>query len=299
MHTATTEARGDTTDQIPDITRLYPRRRLGRYVSGLLTVIAMLVIIDAFRRSMIDWGIVRRYMFDYRIIEGLGRTVLLSALSMIFGLMIGVVVALMRMSANPVVASVSWGYVWLFRGTPALLQVLMFFNIALVVPVIAIPGLFEVRTIYVVTPFIAAVLAFSLNEGAYLAEIIRGGILSVNKGQSEAAVSLGMSPWARMRHVVFPQAMPAVIPAIGNQTIGVLKLSSFASVISYTELLHGAQEIYYVNGRVMELLLVASVWYLVATSVTNIAQYYLERHFRRSELRGHNRVAIAVPASQA
>lgn len=282
-----------------DIGRLYSRRRYGRYVSGILTIGALAVVFEAFRTSLIDWSVVRQYLFDMRIIEGLGRTVLLSILSMVFGLMIGAMVALMRMSSNPVAASVSWAYVWLFRGTPALLQVLMFFNIALIVPVIAIPGLFEVRTIDVMTPFVAAVLAFSLNEGAYLAEIIRGGILSVNRGQTEAATSLGMSPFARMRYVVFPQAMPAVIPAIGNQTIGVLKLSSFASVISYTELLHKAQDIYYVNGRVMELLMVASVWYLVATTVANIGQYYLERHFRRSELRGRNRVAAAAEGVQA
>lgn len=286
----------DKADPMPsigiDVSKLYPRRRIGRHISGILTVICVIVVVVAFRRGQIDWPIVSRYLFDIRLVEGLSRTILLSFLSMSFGLMIGICVALMRMSSNPVVASVSWAYVWLFRGTPVLLQVLMFFNIALIVPVLAIPGLFEVRTIDVVTPFVAAILAFSLNEGAYLAEIVRGGILSVNKGQTEAATSLGMSPYARMRYVIFPQAMPAVIPAIGNQTIGVLKLSSFASVISYTELLHRAQEIYYVNGKVMELLIVASCWYLLATSIANIGQFYLERHFRRSELGGQNRVVI-------
>lgn len=277
-----------------DISKLHPRPRVGRYISGILTLACLAVIIIAFRRGQIDWPTVSRYLFDFRLIEGLGRTILLSFLSMAFGLMIGACVALMRMSPNPVVASVSWAYVWIFRGTPVLLQVLMIFNIALIVPVIAFPGVFEVRTIDVVTPFVAAVLAFSLNEGAYLAEIIRGGIISVNKGQSEAAISLGMSPYARMRYVIFPQAMPAVIPAVGNQTIGVLKLSSFASVISYTELLHRAQEIYYVSGKVMELLIVASFWYLVTTSIAGIGQYYLERYFRRSEAGRQNHLANAT-----
>lgn len=254
------------------------------WIAGVTVALALFGTVHLFSESQIDWKVVDRFIFDYRLIEGFGRTVWISLLSMVLGIALGTIAGLMRLSRNPVVASVAWFYVWLFRGTPVLLQILMWFNLALILPQVTIPGLFSVRTIDLVTPFTAALVAFSVNEGAYLAEVIRGGILSVGKGQGEASEALGMSSYHRMRYIILPQAMPAILPAIGNQTIGMLKLSSYASVISYPEMLERAQSIYYVNSKVIELLMVASVWYLLATSIASVGQYYLERYFRRSEL---------------
>jgi len=263
-----------------------------RFISALV-VLAFLVFLGlSFANAQIDWSVVRQYLTAGAILTGVEHTILISFLAMVVGLTLGVIFAVMRLSANPVTSSVAWLYVWLFRGTPVLLQLLIWFNLALIWPTLGIPGLFHARTVSVISPFIAALLGLGVNEGAYLTEVVRAGILSVDEGQWVAAGALGMSRFQTLRLIVLPQAMRVIIPPVGNESIGMLKFSSLASVISYSELLNQAQQIYFVNADVMELLFVAAIWYLAATSVLTTIQYYVERHFGRGATRVRPRSAV-------
>jgi polar amino acid transport system permease protein len=189
------------------------------------------------------------------------------------------------------VAASSWTYVWLFRGTPVLVQILFWSFISALYPRISFgvpfggPELLHGSANAVITPFVAAILALGLNEGAYMAEIVRAGIISVDEGQTEAAHALGMTRLQTMRRIVLPQAMRVIIPPTGNETISMLKTTSLVSVIAYSELLYSAQLIYSVNYRQIPLLLVASAWYLIMTTVLSIGQYYIERRYSRGASR--------------
>jgi len=232
------------------------------------------------------WGVVGHYLFTRVIFSGLLRTLYLTAAAMAIGLVLGVIFGIMRSSQNPVLSSVAWLYVWAFRGTPIILQLFLWFNLALIFPHIAIPGVFSASMVKLMTPFVAALLGFGINEGAYMSEIIRGGLLSVPRGQTEAALSLGASRAWTTRRVVLPQALRVILPAIGNTTLGMLKLTSLAAFISFDELFGTAETIYYSNSEVIELLLVAGAWYLVASSLLSVGQYYLERKFGRGFQQG-------------
>jgi polar amino acid transport system permease protein len=209
---------------------------------------------------------------------------------MAIGILLGTLLAVMRLSTNPLVSGASWIYIWLFRGTPVLVQILFWFNIAALYPRFSIgipfgPQFVHFTAAAAITPFAAALLALRLNEGAYMAEIMRAGIISVDEGQTEAAQSLGMTRLQTMRRIVLPQAMRVIIPPTGNETISMLKTSSLASVIAVTELLYTVQLIYAVNYETIPLLLVASIWYLIVTTVLSVGQYYVERHYGRGATR--------------
>ena len=176
---------------------------------------------------------------------------------------------------------VALGYAWLFRGTPVILQLLLWFNLALVFPVMGVPGLFEARTVDVMTPFAAALLGLGINQGAYTSEVVRAGLISVDMGQYEAAQSIGMTRLRSLKRIILPQAMRVILPPLGNEFIGMIKLTSLASVIQYSEVLHNAENIYYANSRVIELLIVAGLWYLVIVSFLTPLQVLLERRFAR------------------
>src|SRR5690349_1621125 len=209
---------------------------------------------------------------------------------MAIGIVLGVLLAIMRLSPNPLVSGGSWLYIWFFRGTPVLVQLLFWYNIAALYPKIDLgipfgPSFIHADANSLITPFTAAILGLGLNEGAYMAEIVRAGIISVPEGQSDAAKSLGMTRLQTMRRIVLPQAMRVIIPPTGNETISMLKTSSLASVIVVTELLYASQLIYSVNFKTIQLLIVASVWYIVATSLLYIGQFYLERYYGRGAAR--------------
>src|SRR5690606_14555404 len=153
----------------------------------------------------------------------------------------------MRLSDNPVLSYVSIGYVWFFRAVPALLQLLLWFNLALVFPTMGIPGVFSVSTVEIMTPFVATLLGLGIQQGAFTAEVVRAGLLSVDKGQYEAAQTIGMTRLKLLRRIIMPQAMRVIVPPVGNEFIGMVKLTSLASVIQYAEILHSAQNIYYAN----------------------------------------------------
>jgi polar amino acid transport system permease protein len=233
-----------------------------------------------------EWGIVARYFTSRRILDGLAVTIELTAASMAIGIALGALLAVMRLSPNPLVSGASWTYIWLFRGTPVLVQILLWFNVAALYPRFSLgipfgPTFAHFGASSVITPFIAGMLALGLNEGAYMAEIVRAGIISVPDGQVDAAQSLGMRRLQTMRRIVLPQAMRVIVPPTGNETISMLKTSSLVSVIAVPELLYASQLIYAVNYRTIQLLIVASLWYLIVTTVLTIGQHYLERHFAR------------------
>ncbi|MGX7000787.1 amino acid ABC transporter permease [Caballeronia sp. KNU42] len=258
-----------------------PRRYYGRYLASVAILAIVAYVVVAFARGQIDWTVVGRFLTAKSILRGLGNTIVMTILAMALGIVLGVIVAIMRLSTNPVVQAVAHGYVWLFRGTPVILQLLLWFNLALVFPVMGIPGLFEFRTVDIMTPFLAALLGLGINQGAYTSEVVRAGLLSVDTGQYEAAKSIGMPKLQALRRVILPQAMRVIVPPIGNELIGMVKLTSLASVIQYAEMLHSAENIYYANARVIELLMVAAVWYLVIVTVLSLLQSRVERRFAR------------------
>ncbi|HWQ08237.1 MAG TPA: amino acid ABC transporter permease [Holophaga sp.] len=262
--------------------RIIPLRHYGRWISGAIVLFLLALIVRAFAQGEIDWPVVKEFFLAPVLIKGLGNTLLITLLSILMGLALGVVFAVMRLSKNPVTNTVANVYIWLFRGTPVYLQLLIWFNLALVFPSVNL-GFYHGRMVDVMTPFLAALLGLGINEGAYMTEIVRGGILSVDRGQLEAASTLGMTRLMAMRRIVLPQAMRVVIPSIGNEFIGLLKTSSMASTIAFTEILHRAQLIYFVNAKVIELLIVAAAWYMIIVTLFTVIQVRVERRYARGQ----------------
>jgi polar amino acid transport system permease protein len=262
--------------------RIIPLKHYGRWISGGIVLVLLALLIRAFAKGLIDWPVVAEFLFTPVILKGLGSTLVITVLSLAMGLVLGIVFAVMRLSKNPVTNAVSTLYIWFFRGTPVYLQLLLWFNLALIFPEVNL-GFKVFRMVDIMTPFFAALLGLGINEGAYMTEIVRGGILSVDRGQLDAASSIGMTRLQAMRRIVLPQAMRVIIPSIGNEFIGLLKTSSIASAIAYAELLHRAQIIYFANAKVMELLFVAAAWYLLVVTLLSTGQFYLERWFAKGQ----------------
>jgi polar amino acid transport system permease protein len=265
--------------------RAVPVRHWGRWVSGLVVLALLAWLGYAFSQGNILWGTVRDRLLDHTVLQGVWHTLLIAVCSMAVGLVLGVLLAVMRLSRNPVTSSVSWLYIWFFRGTPVYVQLLMWFNLSLIFPVINLMPLYKNDTVAVITPFVAALLGLGLNEGAYMAEIVRAGIQSVDEGQTEAAHALGLTGGQTMRRIVLPQAMRVIIPPTGNEFINMLKTSSLVSAVQYAELLRATSNIGSDTTAVMEMLFVASFWYLVLTSVFSVGQFYVERYYARGSQR--------------
>ena len=271
----------------PDEIRAIPVRHPGRWVGA--AVIAFLVFalaVSMVRNPNFGWSTVRHYLTDPRILHGLLTTLELTAASMAIGIVLGVLLAVMRLSPNPLVAGASWVYIWFFRGTPVLVQIIFWYYIGSLYPRIAIgvplgPQFTHVNVQNLITPFLAGTLALGLNEGAYMAEIVRAGLISVDEGQTEAAHALGMTRLLTLRRIILPQAMRVIVPPTGNETISMLKTSALVSVIALTDLLYSAQIIYAANYLTIPLLITASIWYLACTTVLSIGQYYIERYYAR------------------
>jgi polar amino acid transport system permease protein len=260
-----------------------PVRHPGRWLAAVVVaVVAVLLIRSVATNPRFEWDVVGDYLFDARILRGIVTTLELTVIAMAIGVLGGVLMAVMRLSPNPLVSSASAIYIWLFRGTPVLVQLLVWNFIAAVYPEISFGLPFvHLDANSLIKPFTAAILALGLNEAAYMAEIVRAGILSVDEGQSEAAQALGMTRTQTMRRIVLPQAMRVIVPPTGNETISMLKTTSLASVIAVTELTYAAQLIYAQNYKTIPLLIVISMWYLLGTSILSIGQYFLERRFGR------------------
>ncbi|MFF0427238.1 amino acid ABC transporter permease [Streptomyces sp. NPDC004520] len=277
---------GPTPSGVPyEAIKAIPVRHYGRWVSGVIVVALLGWLVYAFSQGDVVWATVRDKVFDPSVISGMWNTIIISVSAMALGLVLGIVFAVMRLSKNPVTGAVSWLYIWFFRGTPVYVQLLVWFNLSLIFHYINLGPIYKDETVDVMTPFMVALLGLGLNEGAYMAEIVRAGIQSVDEGQTEAAHALGMSQTKTMWRIVLPQAMRVIVPPTGNEFINMLKTSSLVSAVQYTELLRASSNIGNTAGAVMEMLFVASIWYLALTSVFSVGQYYLERRFARGATR--------------
>jgi polar amino acid transport system permease protein len=279
-----------------------PRSHPGRWIAAAaLGALCAGWVLSLWSNRNIDHATIADFLFDGRILQGVLLTVGLTACSMLLATALAVALAVMRLSANPVLRVVSWGYTWFFRGTPLLVQIvfwgylgLLYEKISLGVPFTSI-HFFSANTNTIVTPFVAGLLALGMNEAAYASEIVRAGLLSVDHGQVEAAHSLGMSPAYTLRRIIVPQAMRVIIPPMGNETISMLKNTALLQLIAVPELYTRASWISAQNLSQVELLIVASAWYLVLTSVLSVPQYYLERRYGR----GAGRSIPTTPWQQA
>jgi polar amino acid transport system permease protein len=276
----------------PEAIKAIPVRHPWRWVTGVLVLaITAQIVYTIFSAPDLKWEIVGQYFTGPLILRGIVVTLELTALSMVVGIVLGIIIAVMRLSPNPVVSWVSWVYIWFFRGTPVLVQIFFWFNIHAVLKYVSlgIPGtpfyLQGPDTNTLIPNFVAALLGLGLNEAAYMAEIVRAGIISVEHGQTEAAQALGMTRLLVMRRIILPQAMRVIVPPTGNETISMLKTSSLAFVATVPELFTRQEQISNFNYAVIELAIVASIWYLLMTSILTVGQYYVERYFARGSQR--------------
>jgi polar amino acid transport system permease protein len=282
----------------PAAIKAVPVRHRGRWVAAVVVLaIAVYIVFTVFSAIAADatkeghgWDTVAHYFSSRLILQGVLLTLELTVLAMAIGIAFGVILAVMRLSPNWVMAWVSWTYIWFFRGTPVLVQIFFWFNLNLVLHSIDLgipftPLWLHLNTNTLIPPFMAALLGLGLNEAAYMAEIVRAGIISVEHGQTEAAQALGMDRGLVMRRIVLPQAMRVIIPPTGNETISMLKTTSLAFVASVPELFTRSEQIAAATYAVLEMLIVASIWYLIMTSILTIGQYYIERRFARGSTR--------------
>ncbi|WP_055599210.1 amino acid ABC transporter permease, partial [Streptomyces aureus] len=223
-----------------------------------------------------EWDVFAAFFTTETVLRAVWVTLQLTFYGTALGCAIGIGLAFMRLSDSPFLRSGAFGYVWFFRSTPILVQLLFWFNIGALYPQIL-----GVSTVNLLGPVSVAVIGLTLHEAAYAAEVVRGGILSVDRGQLEAAQSLGLGRWRRLSRIVLPQAMRAIVPPAGNMLIGTLKGTSIVSVIAVQDLLYSTQLVYHRTYEVIPLLLVATLWYVAVTSVLSLGQHYVERHYAR------------------
>jgi polar amino acid transport system permease protein len=275
-------------DKRPEAIKAIPVRHWGRWISAVVVIYLVVALIYSFIKSPnVDWATVGNYLFKPLVLHGVALTVELTVVAMVVGAVGGTILAVMRLSDNPVLSTIAWVYIWFFRGTPVYVQIILWGNIGVLY-----------QRFYAGLPFtglslgstdsgtlvnhliVVAVLALGLNEAAYAAELVRAGIISVDAGQNEAALSLGMAPTLTMRRIVLPQAMRVIIPTFGNETISMLKTTALLAVLGGgVELFGRLQIVYSQNFKIVPLLVVACLWYLFLTTILTIGQYYLEAYF--------------------
>ncbi|MBO3743776.1 amino acid ABC transporter permease [Actinoplanes flavus] len=236
-----------------------------------------------------DWPTFFGYFLEESVVEALLLTVELTLAGAVLGFLGGIPLAAMRLSPNPVLSAVSWTFIWVFRSVPLLVQLLFWANLGYLYETLQVgvpfgPG-WSFPTVNLISSFGAALLGLALHEAAYAGEVIRAGLLSVDQGQHEAAAALGIPKWRQFRRIVLPQAMRAILPNAANLLISLLKSTSMVYILAIGELFYQVQVIYGRNGRVVPLLMVATVWYVILTALLSILQYYTERHFARGALR--------------
>lgn len=270
--------------------RIVGHRHYGRWFSALI-VLLLLVLMGSsvVSNPRFEWDVVAQNLTEASILNGVMMTLKLTAISVLFGFAGGTLLALMRLSANPVLVGVSWAYTWFFRAVPMLVQLFLWYNIAALYPKLSLSlpywgEIWSASTNEIISPFSEAVIALVMHQSAYAAEIIRAGIQSVNPGQLEAAKALGYRPGQIFRQTVLPQAMRTILPPAGNEVIGQLKTTAVVSVIALQDVLYSAQIIYQRTYEVIPLLLVATAWYLLMTSVLSVGQHYVEVWFSRGNM---------------
>ncbi|MET8297829.1 amino acid ABC transporter permease [Streptomyces sp. NPDC005180] len=284
----TTAAATAGKDRRPDDLVVVPVRHYGRWVAAVAAITALAGIAGSLAKNAnLRWDVVGHYLFADLIFDGLVTTLWLTAAAMALGLGLGTLIAVMRLSSSPVLRRMAGLFVWVFRGTPLLVQIIfwgyagaLYKYVMIGLPFTGITFL-RVETNSLLTPAIAALLALGLNEAAYASEIVRAGIQSVDPGQAEAAHSLGMRSALTMRRIVLPQAMRVIIPPMGNETINMLKMTALVSVISAHDLMSNIQDVYAQNYQVIPMLVVASLWYLALVTLLGIPQTWLERRYGR------------------
>lgn len=281
-----------------DMMDAVPVRHPGRWVATAVVLLFALAMANSVvRNSRYQWRVVGKYLFIEQILNGVKLTLLLTVVAQLLGIAIGVLIAIMRLSPNPVLSRCAWVYLWFFRGTPLLVQLIFWYNISALYPEFSFGVPFASPWLHfnanaLITPFAVAILGLGLNEGAYMAEIVRGGIVGVDRGQSEAAKALGMTHLQTLRRIVLPQAMKLIIPPTGNQTILMLKTTSLVSVLALADLLYSAQAIYAQNFQTIPLLIVVSLWFLAITSVLTVGQTFLEKHYSEGTRQSTNESAL-------
>lgn len=276
----------------PEAIKAVPVRHPGRWVgAAVVLVLAAMAVNSLITNPNWNWPLISEWIFAPPIIRGVGVSLLLTVLAMVIGVVLGLILAIMRLSPNPVLTSVAWVYIWLFRGTPVYVQLFMWGNILALYSVLSLgipfgPEFFTFDMKVLIPTFVAALLGLSLNEGAYMAEIVRAGLLSVDEGQTEAATALGMSRMQTLRRIVVPQAMRVIVPPTGNETISMLKTTSLVTVVPLsTELFAQASNIGTRLFQPFAMAVMASLWYLAMTSVLMVGQFYIERYYARGSLR--------------
>jgi polar amino acid transport system permease protein len=275
----------------PEAIRAVPVRHPGRWVAVVVIAVLAAMVINSFiTNTAWDWSFQWENAFTQPVLNGVVTTIWLTVAAMAFGIMLGVVLAVMRLSPNPVLSGASWFYIWVFRGTPVLVQLTIWGTIGSLYQMISIgipfgPAIHSFSTRDLIPNAVAALLGLALNEAAYMAEIVRGGIVSVDEGQSEAAAALGLSRMQTMRRVILPQAMRVIIPPTGNETISMLKTTSLVTAVPYAELFFNTSAIGTRTFNSFPMLITASLWYLGMTSVLMVGQYYVERHYARGSVR--------------
>lgn len=270
-----------------DTTEVVPLRHPWTWAaSAAVAIIALMVAASVSTNPGFRWPVVAEYMLDGQILTGLARTLGLTVAAMAIGLVLGTLLAVMRLSRNPLLSTMSWLYIWFFRSVPVLVQLIFWYNFGALYPTLSLgipwgPSLYTADTNALITPIFAALAGLGLAQAAYTAEVIRAGIASVPRGQTRAAMALGMTPGLIFRRIIFPQAMRVIIPPVGNEVISMVKSTSLVSVIALAELLYTAQLIYSRTYETIPLLIVASLWYLIIVSVLSAGQHYLEHRYRQ------------------
>ncbi|MEV4689490.1 amino acid ABC transporter permease [Microbacterium sp. LWH3-1.2] len=259
--------------------------------------VVVLFVVAQFAWSLVtnenyEWDVFAHYFLSEPVLQGVGITLALTVISATIGFFLGTLLALARLAKSPLLNSAAWLFIWFFRSVPLVVQIIVWYNLGYLYPTLGLGTPFttdfwivEFPTVQLISAFAAAILGLSLNQAAYSAEIIRGGLLSVDQGQLEAAAALGIPPRRRLTRIILPQAMRSIVPNATNEVIGLVKGASVVFVIAIPEVFYAVQVIYNRNSRVIPLLLVAVVWYTIITTILSIAQYYIERHYARGTVR--------------
>jgi polar amino acid transport system permease protein len=261
----------------------------GMIVGGLIVaLIGAQLLVLIINNPNFGWPVVAQYLFDGAVMNGLKMTICLTIVAMLLGIVIGLFLAIGKISRNPIWRGLSGAYVGIFRGTPLLVQLLFWYNMSTLFPQLSLaipfgPTLMSWNTNDIITPLTAAIAGLALNEGAYMAEIIRAGLISVDPRQMETAQAFGMSRSRAYRRIIIPQAMRSIVPPTSNQLINMVKATSIVSVIAMGDLLHAVQDIYNANFQVIPLLLVSVIWYLFITSILNVLQNAIENYYSKAD----------------
>jgi polar amino acid transport system permease protein len=286
---------------IRDVATAHVPFRTGRLI--LWAVILLVALNFAWivaNNENFGWPVVAAYLFDPTVVSGLYVSLWLTVIAMVLGTILGLVLAIARMSKDELASSSAGLFIWFFRGTPLLVQLIFWYNLSTLFPQLSItipfgPTLASWDTNSVITPITAALVGLALNEAAYMAEIIRGGLLSVDRGQAETAEAFGMTRGRALWRIIIPQAMRSIVPPTGNQLISMIKATSLVSVIAMADLLYSVQSIYNRTFEIIPMLLVAVIWYLFITSILNIGQSYIEAYYGRGER--HNGASVNPAAA--